>query len=300
MCFFITLFSPSRGLDFGDTLTQKSINQEANSYALKHKVERWAKKYVSNGDFIQAALLNGYWFGQDIGGYRLTDNEGYDAFFCMEIIPEKDWQRVKPSNFSKWLFSQVDDYFSDAGELAYIAVNDSEWPRRSKRFYDYWVHLKNRKISGETMGKFLSAWRQYSGEEPPYPDETVLTNCERVYSEECDIVKFGEKYQQAPRDQIYIYVLFEEGVFPKVKYVGRTKSPSQRLKQHILNPGNLEKLAWVGKLVNDEKFPCLGIVDLVPKSEASRMEQTYVNAFVDLEREIDQDINDVLLNKSLL
>ena len=93
--------------------------------------------------------------------------------------------------------------------------------------------------------------------------------------------------------------MFEDEPIRKAKYVGQTTTPAQRLKQHTLSPGNLEKLAWIGKLVTEGKFPCMGIIDIVPLVNASRFEQAYVYAFADFESDEGQDITDVLLNKSL-
>lgn len=39
---------------------RKSFNRDRHSYELKHKVERWANYYVSNGAFIKAACELGY------------------------------------------------------------------------------------------------------------------------------------------------------------------------------------------------------------------------------------------------
>ena len=65
---------------------QKSINPKAYSYTLKHRVENWANKYVSNGDFIKAALLEGYNFSQNFNKSVLVKNDGLDAYFNMDLL----------------------------------------------------------------------------------------------------------------------------------------------------------------------------------------------------------------------
>jgi len=279
------------------TKTQKSINNKAYSYSLKHRVEDWANKYVSNGDFIKAALLEGYNFSQNFSKNTPFKDDGLNVFFNMEL-PEDKWRNIKPTNFSKWLFRRIDEN-SPIGDLARDAYNDPTWSRTSKRFYDFWIYLNSLNVSHFVMESLRSAWEEYSGKESPFPDDNIIFKCESFYSNECDVVRYNETYSNAPDNSTYIYVLFEEETMRRVKYVGKTITPGQRLKQHVLTPGNLEKLAWIGKLVNEGRFPCMGIIDTVPLINASRIEQTYVYAFADFERNDGQDIKDVLLNKSL-
>lgn len=267
---------------------QKSINPKAYSYSLKHRVEDWGSSYVSNGDFIRAALLE---------GYKFSTSDNLNAFFNMELSDEK-WRNTKPTHFTKWLFNQRDDN-SLIGDLARDAYDDPMWSRTSKRFYDFWTYLKSLYVSNVVIESLLSAWREYSGQEPPYPDDDIVVKCESFYNGECDIVRYNENYSSAIEGFTYIYVLFEDEPKRKVKYVGQTIQPAQRLKQHILSPGNIEKLAWIGKMVNEGKFPCMGIVDIVPLIDASRMERTYVYAFADFQQNDGKDIKDILLNKSL-
>ena len=278
--------------------TQKSINLKAYSYALKHRVEDWANKYVSNGDFIKAALLEGYNFSQDFSKNALFKNDGLNVFFNMELLSDEKWRNIKPTHFTKWLFRRIDEN-SPIGDLARDAYDDPTWLRTSKRFYDFWIYLKSLSVSNDVIESLLSAWKEYSAQEPPFPDDNIIFKCETFYNNECDVVRYNENYSNAPDNCTYIYVLFEDKPERKVKYVGQTTTPAQRLKQHVLNPGNLEKLAWVGKLVNEGKFPCMGIIDLASSANANRIEQTYIYAFADFERNDGQDIKDVLLNKSL-
>lgn len=49
---------------------KKGINYKYSSYGLKHIVEKWARRYVSNGAFIQAAIDAGY-------EYQVRGQNGY-------------------------------------------------------------------------------------------------------------------------------------------------------------------------------------------------------------------------------
>ena len=42
------------------TVPTANLNRTTDSYNLKHDVERWAKKYISTGAFIIAAIREGY------------------------------------------------------------------------------------------------------------------------------------------------------------------------------------------------------------------------------------------------
>lgn len=70
---------------------RKTINSRAHSYALKHRVEDWARTlpapdrgaYIPNGAFIVAALLEGY----------RTEPTGINAVFAMSFAPMVRRQR---------------------------------------------------------------------------------------------------------------------------------------------------------------------------------------------------------------
>lgn len=47
---------------------RKSFDLRTSSYGLKHQVESWAGRYVTNGAFIAAALAEGYRVKQIHGG----------------------------------------------------------------------------------------------------------------------------------------------------------------------------------------------------------------------------------------
>lgn len=267
---------------------QNTENPRAFSYSLKHIVENWAGKYVTNGAFIQAAVLH---------GYKAKPLNGINAIFNMALLlPEDNWKRVKPTGFSKWLFKQ-ENRNDVIGDLARDARSDETWCRNGTRFYDFWAYLSRLNTDYRILEILADAWRNYAEEEPPFPTLEILSKCDSFYDGECDTVKYRETYPTAPDGKMYIYVLFEKTQHPKVMYVGQTNNPTQRLKQHILFPGTIEKVAWIGRLVSDENYPQMGIVDIVEKKDALWMEETYICAFRYYEDK--EDGSNALLNKSL-
>ena len=271
------------------------INDRSGSYTLKHKVEDWANKYVSNGAFIYAA------FSLD---YRIeVIDDGPNAYFGMKLYtPEEKWKHVRSTGFSRWLFERKDEN-SMIGDLSRDAVFDDTWPRKAKEFIEFWDYLNSVNPPEGCLNSLCIAWESYSGDKPPAPTEQIIASCEALYEGECDILNYGDTYKDAPEGTTYIYVLFEENEkFDKltVRYVGQTVSPASRLQQHTISPGNIDKVAWIGGLLNKGTFPKMAIVDCVPISDSAILERAYIYAFTDYEKGIDQKRSDVLLNKTII
>ena len=270
--------------------TYSKIRNES-SHSLKEKVEDWADTYVSNGAFIQAAHNLGY----PIKGI----DDGLNAYFGIKLlIPEEEWKYVQPIGFSRWLFKKQDED-SVISHLAGDAIFDDTWPRKAEKFIDFLDYLKSLNASEGAINTLCTAWEAYSGEKAPYPNDEVVESCEMFYeTANGQIINYGDKYPKAPDGTTYIYVLFEEGNDSRtVKYVGQTVNPSTRLKAHITCPGTIDKVKWVGGLLNKDRYPKMGIIKSVPISEAWILERTYMYAFEDFERKIDQKRGEVLLNK---
>ena len=270
--------------------TYSKIRNET-SYSLKEKVEGWADTYVSNGAFIQAAHNLGYTI-------KVID-DGPNAYFGIKLlIPEEKWKYVRPIGFSKWLFKKKDEA-SVISHLAGDAIFDYTWPRKAEKFIDFLDYLKSLNVSEGPINTLCTAWESYSGEKAPYPNDEVIESCEVFYdTSNGQIIDYGDEYPKAPDGTTYIYVLFEEvNDSRKVKYVGKTDDPSTRLKAHTTCPGTIDKVKWVGGLLNNGRYPKMGIIKSVPICEARILERTYMYAFEDFEKKIDQKRGEVLLNK---
>lgn len=269
--------------------TYSKIGNES-SYSLKHKVEDWADTYVSNGAFIQAAHNL---------GYPIKDIDGLNAYFGIKLlIPEEKWKYVRPIGFSRWLFEKKDED-SVISHLAEDAYSDDTWPRKAKKPIDFWDYLKSLNASEGVINTLSTAWEACFGEKAPYPNDEVVESCEMFYDTlNGQIINYGDEYPKAPDGTTYIYVLFEEvDDSRKVKYVGQTVNPSTRLKEHITRPGTVDKVKWIGGLLNNDRYPKMGIIKSVRLSEARILERTYMYAFEDFERKIDQKRGEILLNK---
>jgi hypothetical protein len=274
----------------------KPINPEAYSYSLKHKVEKWSGRYVSNGAFILAAVNMGY----DV---QVAGNRSPNAVFNMRLLlPEHAWKRVRTAGFSRWLFKQK-ELDTPIGDLARDAIEDETWPRKAKRFLDFWLYLESVNVSEGCLRTLKEAWVACYGKEPAYPDWKIQAQCERFYAGDSDTLMYGDSYPKAPDGKTYIYVLFEprENFWdPRVRYVGQTANPAQRLRQHITCPGSIKKVIWTGQLLEAGIYPCMGIIELVNVENAAIVEETYIIAFGDNERHPKQSITDVLLNEYLV
>ena len=266
-----------------------SKTRNESSYSLKHRVKDWADTYVSNGAFIQAAHNL---------GYPIKGIDGLNAYFGIKLlVPEEKWKYVRPIGFSKWLFKKKDET-SVISHLAGDAFFDDTWPRKAEKFIDFLDYLKSLNAY-DAINVLDTAWEAYSGEKAPYPNDEVVESCEAFYdTSNGQIIDYGDEYPKAPDGTTYIYVLFEEvNESRKVKYVGQTVNPSTRLKKHITCPGTIDKVKWIGGLLNNDCYPKMGIIKSVPISEAQILERTYMYAFEDFEGKIDQKRGEILLNK---
>lgn len=274
---------------------QSRYNNSHSSYGLKHKVEEWAGTYISNGAFIFAAHSLGF-------PVKVIEN-GPNAYFGMKLLtPGEKWKHVCPSGFSKWLFTKKKEK-SAVGELSRDAIVDPKWPRNAKYFIEIWEYLNSLSVHPSIMKSFNEAWEQFSGLKAPAPNDDLLQKCELFYENECDSITYQESYENAPDGYTYIYVLYEEKRnynTKKVRYVGQTVCPTQRMQQHMVSPGNLEKVAWVGGLLNKGKKPKMAIIDCVPINKCQHMERLYINSFIHLERDQGQHHFEVLLNRSMI
>jgi hypothetical protein len=261
-----------------------------SSFYLKHVVEKAVGHYVTNGAFIQAAIELGFKYSIILGP---------NAFFHIELkLPEDEWKRVKPQGFSKWLFDQ------DQLTLARDAKTDPTWPRRAKQFIDFWRYLNRNRCSNDRAEDDLSeAWARWTGQMAPRPDR-IDTNT--VYDRECDFISYGDHYPIAPEGSTYLYALVEiedEHNLVRVKYVGQTVAPSKRLSEHIKSPGSIDRVKWIGQMLQQNKYPQMAIFQTgVALSMADSLEKGAIYAFQSCETYWDDELDgfppldDALLN----
>jgi len=193
--------------------------------------------------------------------------------------------------------------------LAKDAISDPTWPRRAKRFVDFYLYLdETHRACKACLDALKDGWIQCFGENPPYVSEEVKSKCDRFYQNDCDVISYKGSYQFAPEGKTYIYVLFEQysfihpSGFPldrlRVRYVGQSVNPAKRLMQHVLCPGSEKRVIWIADKLKMHEYPRMAIVDLVDKSNATYAETVFIMAFGDIESE-GRVITEVLLNEYL-
>jgi len=129
------------------------IRDKAYSYTLKHLVEKDSPEtgnYVSNGAFIEAAILE---------GYQIEITGELNAMFNM-ILPDEEWQYIPPLGFSNWLFKQRerDDRI---GDLARDAIADNTWPRQASKKNSFLAYLKKVSACDDAISSFKEAWIEF-------------------------------------------------------------------------------------------------------------------------------------------
>ena len=261
--------------------TRCSIDRETfNSYNLKHRVEDHFDYHVSNGAMIQAA---------DEMGFQLKPVDKGPNVIIGLLLHTSDlaWKNIKPTGFSKWLFARYGED-SNIGDLAEQALYDPDWPRRAKKFMDFWRYLRDAGRRSDVIESFRDAWRQYSGAEPPAPTYDILDDCIDFYERSRDIETIGpdNHFPSAPDDFTYVYVLFEEDMTLNrrvARYVGLTKDPANRLNQHVIAPNSKDKTIWTGMLLQNGQEPLMAILRMVPNDQALTMESSYIQAFLEYE-----------------
>mgnify|MGYP003592045849 CR=1 FL=1 len=122
----------------------------------------------------------------------------------------------------------------------------------------------------------------------------------KFFDEEVEGIVIEDKYQDAPNGFTYIYCLYEEiNKYDKlIRYIGQTVSPQNRIKQHTIFPGNIEKVAWVGSLLNSGSYPKLVVLDLISIMDSIFEEKKYIH-FVNFHQKYRFNLDPILLNKQL-
>jgi len=140
------------------------------------------------------------------------------------------------------------------------------------------------------------------GRMAPRPD---LIDTDVVYNRECDFISYGEPYPNAPEDSTYLYAPVEtdeQNDQVHVKYVGQTQTPSKRLREHILRPGSIDRVRWMGDCC--KRISIRRWLSSMPAalSVANELEKSAIYAFQACETRWDDELDgfppldDALLN----
>lgn len=275
--------------------TKKSSDlfEDRSSYSLKEYVEKWSGSYVSNGAFIYAA--------QSLGINVIVSEDGPNAHFFIDLYTDDEaWTHVRPLGFSKWLFDLNDDG-SPLAMLSLDAKSDKNWPTRSKNFYDFWGYLLSIRCSQWALDTLQYCWDLYAGESSVAPNDRIIQNVEGFFADEVEGLMLGDQHQDAPDGFTYIYCLFEEHEYfnKLIRYIGQTVSPANRIKQHTVAPGNIEKVAWVGGLLNKDTYPKMAILDLISITNSIKEEEKYIH-YANFYQKWEFKLDPMLLNKQLI
>ena len=142
----------------------------------------------------------------------------------------------------------------------------------------------------------------------PRPD---LIDTGPVYNQECDFISYADPYPLAPNGCTYLYALLEKEIVlvstteierVRVRYVGQTTSPAKRLRDHTHRPGSIERVKWIGGLLNNNVPLQMAIFDIADNSMTSVLEKGAIYAFSKCETRWDDQLNgfppfdDALLN----
>lgn len=196
---------------------------------------------------------------------------------------------MKPEGFSKWLFKQ-DTLFADDAKA------DPDWPRTAKRFIDFWWYLDRHWVSDEQKDELCDAWELWANKMAPRPD---LVDTDPVYNQECDFIRYGEIHPLAPHGCTFLYALIEKEIVlvdtteierMRVRYVGQTTSPTKRLRDHTHRPGSIEKVKWIGGLLNHNVTLEMAVFDTVDCSMADILEKAAIYAFSERETRWDDQL----------
>jgi hypothetical protein len=184
--------------------------------------------------------------------------------------------------------------------LTVDAKEDPTWPRKAKRFIDFWWYLdRHCTMSDEDRDDLSDVWERWAGYSAPRPD---FVDTDSVYDQECDFISYGDSYPLAAHGCTYLYALVDNEIVVikpeisverlRVRYIGQTTSPSKRLRDHIHRPGSIERVKWIGGLLNNSKPLRMAVFDIVDRSRANILEKTAIYAFSECETRWDDELGD--------
>ena len=192
---------------------------------------------------------------------------------------KNEWEKVRCTSFSRWLFSYVGKN-PQVHDLASDAKRDSAWPRRARNFWEFHQHLENG--GGAWLTSVLSdAWYEYSGgkfyRQYDFPIAALLDE-DDIQPENMTVLTYGDKHQRAPSGYTYLYALFENGEYGErlISYVGKSKQPARRIKQHVLRPANRKMYKWIMELESRKQSLQMVVFDCVEDSQVNKAEKAAI------------------------
>jgi hypothetical protein len=75
----------------------------------------------------------------------------------------------------------------------------------------------------------------------------------------------------------FIYSISDEK--GRIRYIGKSKNPKNRLNGHIREKSNLHKFNWIGSIINRGFYPIVEILDEVPEEEWQFWEKYWISQF---------------------
>lgn len=86
-------------------------------------------------------------------------------------------------------------------------------------------------------------------------------------------------------DKGYIYAIMHPDTF-EIRYIGSAKSVYSRLQSHIYSGkrhqsrSNMEFYDWIKNILDEGKYPCAVIIDIVDIDVLTNIERKYINKYI--------------------
>lgn len=260
-------------------LKENSTARKTNrifSYALKHIVEENVGTYISNGAAIQAAINIGYHVS-----FNKRDKHINADIHCISPFEPDAWKRVRPTGFSRWLFNYSGPSYS-VSDLGHDGKLDERWPRRAEEFWEFHQYVTSWSNGEDWEDAFMAAWGEYTGckvyRETDFPIDDIAVHNEWDDSGKITVISVGDSFPKSPSGSTYLYAIFEDDKIEgrNIVYVGKSKTPSQRLKQHIRQPVNRKMYAWIIELESRGELPKMVVFDCIDDSQVNHAEKAAI------------------------
>lgn len=161
------------------------------------------------------------------------------------------------TGFSRWLLKQKDRN-DPVGDLAVDADYDNDWPHKAESFWKFLDYLRGCNACQGAIDALERAWKEFYEFLFPSMDriEEALDN---LSDDRVTLLEYGDDFQT--NSKYYVYALLDPTDYDSVRYIGVTKDPAKRLKDHVVNPGSVDKLLWTADILRAGKYPIMAILD---------------------------------------